>query len=288
MTFDNSFLLSVKKPQLMNEVQNLIEKRNIIRKNSLNLNTRNKKIFIVLEGCINVTIEAEHIFTVKDKRMFFVECGQRLILTANVDSTVVILKLHDFSGLHNFFPLEKLSSIKDIHTAGRSSMILEMRKIISYNVNTICLYLEYGLKDHRFLHLKIKEFLFFLSKEYTISELYIFFSDTTSIDVRFSDEIKKNAYKYYRMAELAKAMHYTTSGFEKRFKKVFNTSPYQWMKEMKARRLYYDLKMTDKGFKELADEFGFKSNNYFIQFCIANLGASPASIRKSREEKDSD
>lgn len=272
------------------EQKRLIEKRTIVRDSSVYLKTFVKKIFIVQNGCIDVSIEADETFTVKNQSMFFVELGQRLIISAKEDSTILIFRLPDFVELNEHFPLEKLASIKEeLSEAKEIPRVLRFNKVISYSIDLICEFIDNEPLYALYFKFKIKEFLFYLSKEYTPYELYGLFADTASTNIRFSDEVKSKAHKYNKMSELAKAMHYTTSGFEKRFKKVFNTSPYQWMKEQKARRLYYDLKMTDKCLKDLADEYGFKSNNYFIEFCINNLGASPAAIRKGKgkENKDS-
>lgn len=269
------------------ELKDLIEKKNILRKSSIHLKTFVKKLFIVQNGCIEVSIEADQNFTVKNKKIFFVELGQRLIISAQEDSTILIFRLPNFIGLNEHLPLEKLALIKnDIVDAKDLPRILSLNDTISYNIDLICEFIEQVPQYALYFKLKIKEFLLILSNEYSLYELYGLFAETTSVNISFSDEVKKNVHKYNKMADLADAMHYTTSGFEKRFKRIFNMSPYHWMKEMKARRLYYDLKMTDKDLKDLCDDYGFKSNNYFIEFCISNLGASPSAIRKSSEHRN--
>ena len=94
--------------------------------------------------------------------------------------------------------------------------------------------------------------------------------------------MRKNALKYKTITELAESMNYTISGFEKKFKKAFKTTPHLWIKQKKADKIYYDLTMTDICLKEIIDNYGFKSDSYFNDFCKTNFGESPGRIRKNR------
>ncbi len=100
---------------------------------------------------------------------------------------------------------------------------------------------------------------------YSREELAAFFGTTLYEDIAFPIYILKNHHAYDSVAEIAEAMHYTVSGFSKRFIRVFGTPPSKWMKEQKAKRIYREVCFGKQNFKELADSYNFSST----------LGASP-------------
>lgn len=258
--------------------------------NDFRIETNTNKIVLVLDGELYASTGVNAPQKVKQLEMFYVVVEQQLIMTTTTKATFLIFRVQDRVTFCNCFVIEKLSTYldthdKDLNPEGIFYIMAVCRPIIE-SLNSFMECLKIGLDCKYYYELKLKELLFLIGKFYALPELALFFKESLTNDVIFSDYIRMNAHRYKTMSELAMAMNYTISGFEKRFKKVFNTTPYQWMKGKKAERIYYDLSMTDKCLKEIVDNYEFKSSNYFIDFCKSNFGASPGVIRKNRGNKE--
>jgi AraC-like DNA-binding protein len=127
--------------------------------------------------------------------------------------------------------------------------------------------------------------MFILRAFYTKEDLYRFFSPALTTDTWFSQFIMSNYNKYDNLTELAAAMNYTVSGFEKKFRKVFNQAPYAWMCRQRAREAYHCINTSDMSLKEISSMFGFNSHPAFIKFIRRNYGITPGQIRKNSKEK---
>ncbi|MCD8264150.1 MAG: helix-turn-helix transcriptional regulator [Tannerellaceae bacterium] len=81
--------------------------------------------------------------------------------------------------------------------------------------------------------------------------------------------------------ELAELASYTETAFNKKFKKVFGTTPYKWLNERKSTKIMYEITNTDKPLKQIAEEYDFNSQQQFNDYCIRNLKQTPGNIRNS-------
>ncbi|MDD4516173.1 helix-turn-helix domain-containing protein [Massilibacteroides sp.] len=264
----------------------ILEKFEIVSEQEINIQTNSNKIILVMEGEIDTSIGISRPQRVKAKEMFYVAVEQRLIIRTHLHADFLVFRIQNRIKFCSCFLLEKLSSFskkyKDQLMNETGLKVLPVDQSIIEGMKTAIVCLNENFICQHYYNLKLNELLFLIGKFYTIEELVLFFKDSLSGDIMFSDYVRANAHKYKTMTELAEAMNYTISGFEKRFKKIFKATPYQWMKEKKAQRIFYDLSMTDRCLKEIVDIYGFKSNNYFIDFCKSNFGASPGVIRKNR------
>lgn len=264
----------------------IIERIVLGRKEKLLIDTNVNKIILVLEGEVKASVGVLKPQKVIEKQMFYVTMEQHLCIAAMSDAVIIVFRLQDRIKFCNCFLLEKLNQyMKQQRTELRSEgkfTVLPVYPTIVLSMDSVLECIKADLICKHYFELKLNEILFLIGKFYSLEELALFFKDTLSNDVLFSDYIRKNVHKFRTMKDLAEDMNYTISGFEKRFKKVFKVTPYQWMKEKKAQRILYDLSMTNRLLKEIVDDYGFKSNNYFSDFCKSNFGASPGFIRKNR------
>ncbi len=141
-------------------------------------------------------------------------------------------------------------------------------------------YLEDGIESDE-LYMVLKQELFILLKLYfSNEELSRFFAPIIGKDVVFKDFILKNCLNVETVEELASLANYSTSGFEKKFHRCFNESPYKWMLRYKAKRILQDIQASYKPFKDIAEQYGFSSQSYFYTFCRKHYGNSPREMRK--------
>ncbi|MDD4516844.1 AraC family transcriptional regulator [Massilibacteroides sp.] len=271
-------------PYNSNEEKN-IERLELAEKKECILKTNFKKIVMVCQGVIDVSLNGYNPQEIGHHKMFYLERGQHLKITSISDSELLIFRFNKVQ-LCNCFSLDKLfvspeeSSIKNKKDKGLYTLPIARLIYLGFSLLKDCL--EQGLSCKYFYRLKTEELLFIIGKIYSMTQLRDFFREGLSTDISFSDQVRENIFKYHTIQELAQAMNYTVSGFEKRFKKVFKTTPHKWLKDKKADKIYYDLTMTDLTMTEITDKYNFNTNNYLITFCKSYFGMTPGKIRKNR------
>jgi len=141
-------------------------------------------------------------------------------------------------------------------------------------------YINDGIKSIRFFELKIQEFFFLVQEYYTKSQIASFLTPIYSNDFIFSNNIFKSIGKIRTVKGLANAFDYSLSGFEKKFKRVFKVSPYRWMQEQRAKKIYHEVAYGPKTFTLISEEYGFSSPAHFNDFCKQFFGGTPGYLRK--------
>lgn len=245
-------------------------------------------------------IENKAIFVTKGKLSFSfgdvldreIPAGKILLLPAGShykskaveDSELLVMRLHNTKRLCDCFSLEQLLqeekggelSISDI-------FFLDINERVDSFLKFLDTCMTDGLKCTYYFELKSKEFYFLLRAYYRKEDLLRFFYPLLSKDVSFSDIVIKNHYKIRTVQEFAELTHYSLSGFQKKFKKVFGSSAHHWMREERSKAIYHQINSTEKSFKEISDEFGFSSPSHFNDFCKTNFGVTPGKVRKKRK-----
>ncbi|MDR0823493.1 MAG: AraC family transcriptional regulator [Prevotella sp.] len=240
----------------------------------------NKAIFTV-EGSLVLSFGYNINKNIAKNKITLIPAGSHLQSRAQEDTTLIVIRLHNTKSLCDCFSLDLLL---------RSEKKKQKPELFSLDFNErIESYLSFlntcisdGLKCTYFFEIKSKEFYFLLRAYYPKEELLAFFYPILSCDISFSEYIIKNHYKVKTVQELAERMHYSLSGFQKRFKKVFGVSAYYWMKDERSKSIYHQLNSTNKSLKEICDEYEFSSPSHFNDFCKANFGNTPGEIRRKR------
>ena len=142
-----------------------------------------------------------------------------------------------------------------------------------------------GIKCRHYFDLKIREFFLMLRTYYPKNELREFLSLILSQDTAFSEYVRNNRHRYSTVIALAESMKMTPRQFAKRFKKIFNKNPYEWIKEGKAATIHHEITTTNKPIKQIAFECGLGSIPQFTRFCKNELGETPANLRRNALKK---
>ena len=152
-------------------------------------------------------------------------------------------------------------------------------------VNTAKNYVNDELNCPYYHDLKIREFLFLMRVYYDKKQVINFFKPIYNADFAFSSDIYKHLSEVRTVKELAGKLSYSLSGFEKKFKMIFETSPYQWMQEQRAKRIYKEVTCTRKTFTAIAFEYDFSSPAHFNDFCKQYFQNTPGGLRKETKER---
>lgn len=241
----------------------------------------------VIEGAISVSYGDITNKSITSNKIFLLPASSLGLVQAEEDSVLLTMRLHNTKQLCDCFPLDALlkgNMDKSIPTP----YILSINERVKDFLSLLDTCMNDGLKCTYFFELKTKEFYFLLRAYYPKDELLLFFYPIINRDVPFSELVLKNHHKAKTVQELATLTNYSLSGFQKRFKKTFGISAYQWMKEARSKSIFYQINRTSKSFKEISEEFGFSSPSHFNDFCKTSFGATPGIIRGRKTKTKSD
>ncbi|MDR1882919.1 MAG: AraC family transcriptional regulator [Prevotella sp.] len=214
-------------------------------------------------------------------KIMLIPSGSNMISQAEEDCSLVIIRLHNAKYLCDCFSLDVLlgEKTKDFKP---DLYYLDINERIELFLSFLNTCMADGLKCTHYFELKAREFYFLLRAYYGRTALLHFFYPLLSNDISFSDLVMKNHYKAKTVQELAKLTHYSLSGFQKRFKKVFGVSAYHWMNDERSKSIYHQINSTEKSFKEISDEYGFSSPSHFNDFCKLHFGTTPGRVRRKK------
>lgn len=245
--------------------------------------TVENELVIVLEGEVEFTFGPYVNSPVRTGQILFLPAASWFSCRAKKDSKVILIRLNPVLRLCDSCSVESILNESEIDSdkCQNHPHLLKINEAVDIYLSALKLYVESGLLCHSFFTCKIKELFFLFRAYYEKEELARFFAPAHTPDAEFSYSVIRSTHKYKTMKDMASAMNYTVSGFEKRFKRVFGVSGYRWMKEQKTRAILRAIAQGDETFKEISEKFGFSTPSHFNDFCKQNLGKTPGEIRSS-------
>lgn len=202
-----------------------------------------------------------------------------LTITAKEDTDFILFKINTPIHLCNIQPLENI--FEDAHI-DEFSISLSANKRIKDFLNLLSDCLEDGLRCKCFAEIKSKEIFYYFRAYYSKEVLRAFFAPLLTKEYEFSAFVLRNYRRMKTVQQFVEESGYSASIFEKKFKKIFRESAYQWMTKQKSKLIYSDLINTNRTLIDLADEYNFSSLSQFCDFCKRVLGSSPGKIRRLR------
>jgi len=241
--------------------------------------------FFVFSGAIDVSLRNVINQRINKEELLLVPLHCPCIIRASEEAVILRIKITINISFCTHLPfdlfLEEYEGIKKSFDIGQ----LKPNQRVTDWALALKVYIEDGLKCSFFYEIKIRELLYLIRVYYDKKDVSTFFSPIICNDLVFSNKVYENIDHVKNIKELAKRINYSASGFEKRFKKVFNTSPYMWLLEQKSRKIYHEINSTKKTFSELSFEFGFSSSAHFSNFCKKYFGHTPRNLRKNNRER---
>lgn len=266
------------------ENEQIIDIKSFCKGEEEELKTTGGVILAVTDGLITITGE-NAMNTIASKKLVFLLPGVCYGLSSEADTTLVMFKLKEHISLYRdcFSDNDNAKTLKHGEPFGSPLGMNQEMKVFIHSVYT---YFHNGQKpDIQLFDIKMQELFFLLKSYYKKEELKAFFLPLASSNSRFAYFVLNNYEGTKTVREFAEKANLSLSGFEKEFRRVFDTSPYRWMKQRKAQYLLGQISYSEKTFKEISEECGFSSTSQMNDFCKKEWGLPPGKIRKkvSRE-----
>ncbi|MDR2005353.1 MAG: AraC family transcriptional regulator [Prevotella sp.] len=159
---------------------------------------------------------------------------------------------------------------------------LEVNEVMEKYLDMLHTCYRAGLRCRYYNEGKIRELMYILRSFYSREMLRDLFSPALSADTEFTRQFMEVYSRYGSLREIATVMNYTLSGFEKKFRKVFGCSPYNWILRQKAQEVLHQVKTSNLNLKVIADDFGFSSVAALNNFLKKRFGITPGQARKNK------
>ena len=239
------------------------------------------QMILILQGSLNLLSKKVYNKNAKAGELILVPMHRNCSMTASKDVTMMVMTL-DFNIIFcERMPLELLleTHIKTKEDAG-VGLLKSNQKIMDFGDTIIDSIADDDLKCSYYYDLKIREMLFLIWTYYDKKHVFNFFKPIYNNDFSFSSHVYKHLNEVKTVGELAEKLEYSLSGFEKKFRRIFETSPYQWMQEQRAKRIHKEIICTRKTFTVIAKEYDFSSPAHFNDFCKQYFNNTPGGLRK--------
>lgn len=260
-----------------------IEKRNLKKGEDFSsAGIQESVIIFLLEGELNLQINGKEVKIASGKMVFF-PAGALYTIRIGEDSSVILFPFDVQSTENEGLVLSELlsSNQQEEHISGDFSPCLPFRKTIRHFLFLMEVYIDNQIDLEDVHQIKIRELVVLLTSFYTQQELAGFFAPVFNNELKFREIVSSNYLKFNTVEALAEYTCYSTSGFIKKFQRVFHESPYRWMLRNKAQRMLSDIKLTEKSFKEISQQYGFSSPSHFYLFCKKYYNESPSVLRSN-------
>ncbi len=237
-------------------------------------------LFVVLNGEIRLSVGSLAGRTLRPGSITIIPLGCRLDGEVLEDLDILMIRLKREVVLCEVFSLQKLAEGRALGSQPLDLVSLPVNDRMESFVQSMLVYLNDGLKCYYFFDLKVTELFFIFRAYYPKEDLFHFFRSILHDDSKFANFVISQSPHVRSVKELAGMINYSPSGFDKKFRKVFQVSAHRWMKQEQARRIFHEIN-TDKPLKQISTDFGFSSPSRFNDFCKEHFGSPPGQLRKS-------
>lgn len=194
---------------------------------------------------------------------------------------LIIIRISGTSQLCDTYSLRKLL-YSEKYNPKKAIISLDANEILKSYLILLDNFISDGIKCISFYEMKIKELFFILRAYYPKGDLLHFFYPLLSTDMSFSDFIQSNYTKAKNVKELADLANYSLSGFQKKFKSVYNMPAHQWLTEQRMKAIFQDISNPNIPLKEICSKYQFSSLSYFNDYCKLKFGQTPGQLRKKQ------
>ncbi len=217
--------------------------------------------------------------------------GELLLFPAGISVSIKVLE--DTKSIRCFFDVQpmlcdyfRIDTLEPLaRQHGNDAFLLTANNPIRLYFSQVESYIEKGLLCSCLGRYKHQELLHLLRAFYTRKELACFFSPIINKDIFFMDAVRRAYPGCHTVADLARKVNYSVSGFNKRFERCFGMTAHAWMQQQLSEQILTDLRENRISNKEIVYRYDFSSEARFYEFCKRNWGLTPSQIRKGAEIK---
>ncbi|MDY8135380.1 AraC family transcriptional regulator [Aquimarina sp. 2201CG5-10] len=182
----------------------------------------------------------------------------------------------------------KLDKYKESVTKNQFPFIVISLEIIKSFIQGFRAYLEkpnYLTED--LLNLKLQELVFILSqKEDFISFMKQINFNSSGNNIKFRDTISTNIFNPINIEELSFLCNMSLSTFQRKFKKMYQTTPAKYIEEQRIEKATFLLIGSEISISEVCYQVGYTSLSHFSKVFKKKYKISPKNYRANKSKTD--
>lgn len=237
------------------------------------------QIIFILTGSISYTTDNQNNLKKESSKAILLPANTPITIKSEGGAKLIAIRITGISKLCDAYALTKLLYTEKYNPKNRLAT-LEITPMLQTFLDMLYQFISDGIRCGSYFDSKIKEMFLILRTYYEKSDILHFLYPLLSNDMAFSDIILSNYTRVKTVSELAELTNYSLSGFQKKFKKVFNMPAHQWLTEQRMKAIFQDINNPEIALKEICSKFQFSSISYFNDFCKMQFGKTPGQLRK--------
>ena len=178
---------------------------------------------------------------------------------------------------HRILPSSKLTKTPGV------GKVLEMIPEVRTIMRQLTGYISDGILCCNIHQMKQLELAAVLQAYYRPTDLMEMIAPIYNPDTKFYNDVMKYSAKFPPIRDIAKRMNMSYPTFIRHFKKVFNTSPMEWMSKIRTEQLVKLLRNSPRSEREIAGELMFSTVSKMRAFCKARTGLTTEQIINGEE-----
>ena len=169
----------------------------------------------------------------------------------------------------------------------KESMVsVDSDEIITHYMQSISLLFDHPqLAEESILELKLKEIILLLSKVDSNGVKQILMNLFNPTTVVFKDVIEAHLFSILSIGDLASLTNNSLTAFKRKFKKVYQTSPANYIKNKRLEKASKLLKITDFSISDISFECAFNDLAHFSNSFKAKFNLTPSEYRLAQNSK---
>lgn len=236
------------------------------------------KLVFVLKGKVKVDCGDEKANVIGEREFSLVPKGEEWRGVGVPDCRVMVLYFKKVSHVWSRKKIERLLSAY-VPERAEGVPVLKGKPLLMGFLDLMSVYMQENGIGKSFFLLKDEELLCLLYVVYSEKELAGLFFPVLQADTDFKSFVLANYLKVESASGLAELAGCSLVTLNRKFKKYFHDSAYQWMMRYKTMKIQERLKNTSLPLGEIAREFGFHSSTELNRFCRRQLGATARKLR---------
>lgn len=236
------------------------------------------QLLFVITGCVKVKCRENTIKVVEGREFILLSKNNKWSAQACAYSTLLILH---FKRVNHVWNSKKIGNLLAAYppAAKKEFASLKIKPLLQTFLDLLTIYIRKQNIEKSFFTWKDEELLSLLYAIYTPKELSRLFFPVLRCEANFKSFVMANYLKAENASGLAELAGCSLVTLNRKFKKYFNDSAYQWMMHNRIIKIRERLKSTNMPLGEIAKEFGFHSSTELNRFCLRQLGISARKMR---------
>lgn len=248
---------------------------NLAKKEDVVIQEDRSALMFVLEGEVQLVGLKDKQAEVLRNSVSLLPIASKVLIRSKNKARVLIVSFDPT----NYFSIEYTQELLR-YSSNESISHIDLKDNLMPFLRSVLSYIDDAADMTELSELLRAEMFVIIRLYYSQEDISGLFSPVLNTDLAFKQLVMRHCLQTETLDGLAALTRYSKSGFIKKFHRCFGVSPYKWILDYKVKRILQEIQLSNKQFKQIADDYGISNLSYFYTFCKKHFGKSPSAMRK--------